>query len=218
MSTHQSTHGHPAHLQHHFHDSAQQADAAKLGTWLFLLTEILLFGGLFCAYAIFRAWYPDMFWEAHKQLDVVLGSINTVVLITSSVTMALAIRSMQLNNRTHTLWFLAATLMFAATFLVIKYFEYEHKIHLGQLPGKYYTYTGLEGNNPHVFFSIYFAMTGLHGFHVLGGMGLIVWMMIRTVRGTISAEYYTPIEMTGLYWHLVDLIWIFLFPLLYLIG
>lgn len=218
MSTHQSTHGHPAHLQHHFHDSAQQADAAKLGTWLFLLTEILLFGGLFCAYAIFRAWYPDMFWEAHKQLDVVLGSINTVVLITSSVTMALAIRSMQLNNRTHTLWFLAATLMFAATFLVIKYFEYEHKIHLGQLPGKYYTYTGLEGNNPHVFFSIYFAMTGLHGFHVLGGMGLIVWMMIRTLRGTISAEYYTPIEMTGLYWHLVDLIWIFLFPLLYLIG
>ena len=218
MSTHHTTHGHPAHLQHHFHDSAQQADAAKLGTWLFLLTEILLFGGLFCAYAIFRAWYPDMFWEAHKQLDVVLGSINTVVLITSSVTMALAIRSMQLNNRTHTLWFLAATLMFAATFLVIKYFEYEHKIHLGQLPGKYYTYTGLEGNNPHVFFSIYFAMTGLHGFHVLGGMGLIVWMMIRTVRGTISAEYYTPIEMTGLYWHLVDLIWIFLFPLLYLIG
>lgn len=218
MSTHHTAHGHPAHLQHHFHDSAQQAEAAKLGTWLFLLTEILLFGGLFCAYAIFRAWYPEMFWEAHKQLDVVLGSINTVVLITSSVTMALAIRSMQLNNRTHTLWFLAATLMFAATFLVIKYFEYEHKIHLGQLPGKYYTYTGLEGNNPHVFFSIYFAMTGLHGFHVLGGMGLIVWMMIRTVRGTISAEYYTPIEMTGLYWHLVDLIWIFLFPLLYLIG
>ncbi len=218
MSTHHTAHGQPAHLQHHFHDSAQQAEAAKLGTWLFLLTEILLFGGLFCAYAVFRAWYPDMFWEAHKQLNVVLGSINTVVLISSSVTMALAIRSMQLNNRKHTLWFLAATLMFAATFLVIKYFEYEHKIHLGQLPGKYYTYTGLEGNNPHVFFSIYFAMTGLHGFHVLGGMGLIVWMMIRTVRGTISAEYYTPIEMTGLYWHLVDLIWIFLFPLLYLIG
>ncbi len=218
MSNHHTAHGHPAHLQHHFHDSAQQAEAAKLGTWLFLLTEILLFGGLFCAYAIFRAWYPEMFWEAHKQLNVVLGSINTVVLISSSVTMALAIRSMQLNNRKHTLWFLAATLMFAATFLVIKYFEYEHKIHLGQLPGKYYTYTGLEGNNPHVFFSIYFAMTGLHGFHVLGGMGLIAWMMIRTVRGTISAEYYTPIEMTGLYWHLVDLIWIFLFPLLYLIG
>lgn len=218
MSTHHAAHNHPSHLQHHFHDADQQAEAAKLGTWLFLLTEILLFGGLFCAYAIFRAWYPEMFWEAHKQLDVVLGSINTVVLISSSVTMALAIRSMQLNNRKQTLWFLAATLAFAATFLVIKYFEYAHKFHLGQLPGKYYTFTGLEGNNPHVFFSIYFAMTGLHGFHVIGGMGLIAWMMIRTVRGSISSEYYTPIEMTGLYWHLVDLIWIFLFPLLYLIG
>ncbi|MGB5107117.1 MAG: cytochrome c oxidase subunit 3 family protein [Candidatus Zixiibacteriota bacterium] len=218
MSTHHTAHDHPAHLQHHFHDVGQQADAAKLGMWLFLLTEILLFGGLFCAYAIFRSWYPEMFWEAHKQLNVVLGSINTVALITSSVTMALAIRSMQLNNRKHTIWFLAATLAFAATFLVIKYFEYEHKIHLGQLPGKYYTYTGLEGNNPHIFFSVYFAMTGLHGFHVLVGMALIVWMMIRTSKGTISSEYYTPIEMTGLYWHLVDLIWIFLFPLLYLIG
>ncbi len=218
MSHQHTTHDHPAHLQHHFHDEAQQAEAAKLGTWLFLLTEILLFGGLFCAYAIFRAWYPEMFWEAHKQLNVVLGSVNTVVLISSSVTMALAIRSMQLNNRKHTLWFLIATFAFAMTFLVIKYFEYEHKIHLGQLPGKYYTFTGLEGANPHVFFSIYFAMTGLHGFHVLVGMVLIGWMMIRTVKGTISAEYYTPIEMTGLYWHLVDLIWIFLFPLLYLIG
>jgi cytochrome c oxidase subunit III len=123
-----------------------------------------------------------------------------------------------LNNRTQTLWYLATTFAFATTFLVIKYFEYEHKFHLGQLPGKYYTFTGLEGNNPHVFFSIYFAMTGLHGFHVLVGMALIGWMMVRTVKGTISAEYYTPIEMTGLYWHLVDLIWIFLFPLLYLIG
>lgn len=219
MSTqHTHSHDHPPFLQHHFHEVEQQAEAAKLGTWLFLLTEILLFGGLFCAYAIFRAWYPEMFWEAHKQLDVTLGAINTVVLITSSVTMALAIRSMQLDRRTQTMWYLAATLAFAATFLVIKYFEYSHKIHLGQLPGKYYHFAGLEGNNPHVFFSIYFAMTGLHGFHVLGGMGLIVWMMVKTTRGKLSSQYYTPIEMTGLYWHLVDLIWIFLFPLLYLIG
>jgi len=218
MSIHSASHDHPAYLQHHFHEPAQQAEAAKLGTWLFLLTEILLFGGLFCAYAIFRSWYPEMFWEAHKQLDITLGAVNTVVLISSSVTMALAIRSMQLNRYKQTLWFLVITLACAATFLVIKYFEYSHKFHLGQLPGKYYTFTGLEGNNPHVFFSIYFMMTGLHGFHVIGGMGLITWMMVKTVKGRLSSDYYTPLEMTGLYWHLVDLIWIFLFPLLYLIG
>ena len=110
------------------------------------------------------------------------------------------------------------TLLLAGVFLVIKYFEYEHKIHLGQLPGKFYTFEGIQGSNPHVFFSVYFLMTGLHAFHVIGGIGLIAWMMRRTRRGDFSPEYYTPLELTGLYWHLVDLIWIFLFPLLYLIG
>jgi len=109
-------------------------------------------------------------------------------------------------------------LLLAAAFLVVKYFEYTHKIHLGQLPGEYYTYTGLEGTNPHVFFSIYFAMTGLHGLHVIIGMIVIGWVMIRTIKGHFSPEYYTPVELSGLYWHLVDLIWIYLFPLLYLIG
>ena len=219
MANHAQSHGAlDEHVAHHFTDAEQQRDSAKLGMWVFLLTEVLFFGGLFCAYAIYRSWYPEMFHAAHKALDIKMGFINTLVLITSSVTMALSIRSMQLGNKKATMYNLIATLVFAGIFLVIKYFEYEHKIHLGQLPGKYYTFTGLEGANPHVFFSIYFAMTGLHGFHVLVGMVLIGWMMIRTVKGTISAEYYTPIEMTGLYWHLVDLIWIFLFPLLYLIG
>jgi len=215
---HNTAGGHPAHLQHHFSDSEQQASASKLGMWLFLLTEMLLFGGLFAAYSIYRAWNPEMFYEAHKQLNVQLGMINTIVLITSSVTMALAIRSIQLNKRKIAVRFLIATLLFAAVFLVIKYFEYSHKFHLGQLPGKYYTFTGLQGANPHIFFSIYFMMTGLHGIHVIGGMGLIGWMLSRTTRNHFSPEYYTPLEMTGLYWHLVDLIWIFLFPLLYLIG
>jgi cytochrome c oxidase subunit 3 len=209
---------HPAHLQHHFSGSEQQASAAKLGMWFFLLTEMLLFGGLFAAYSIFRSWNPDMFFEAHKQLNVQLGMINTIVLITSSVTMALAIRSTQLGNKQLTIRFLAVTLLLAAVFLVIKYFEYEHKFHLGQLPGKYYTFTGLQGTNPHIFFSIYFMMTGLHGIHVIGGMGVIGWMLYRTAQNQFSIEYYTPLELTGLYWHLVDLIWIFLFPLLYLIG
>lgn len=216
MSSHETTH--PTHLQHHFSDSEQQAESAKMGMWIFLLTEILLFGGLFVAYAIYRSWHPEMFYNAHKVLNVWLGTTNTVVLITSSFTMALAIRSIQLNRRKDTLWLLLITLLLAGTFLVIKYFEYAHKFHEGQLPGHYYTYEGIAGTNPHIFFSIYFMMTGLHGFHVIGGMGIIAWLARRTARGDFSSEYYTPVEMTGLYWHLVDLIWIFLFPLLYLIG
>jgi cytochrome c oxidase subunit 3 len=218
MSHADSHAAHPKHLAHHFSDSVQQAESAKLGMWIFLLTEILLFGGLFCAYAVFRAWNHEMFYSAHKFLDVTLGSLNTVVLITSSVTMALSIHAMQLGRKKQTLILLAATLLLAAVFLVVKYFEYSHKFHLGQLPGKYYTFTGVPGDNPHIFFSVYFAMTGLHGLHVLGGMGAIIWMMVRTAKNNFSPEYYTPLELTGLYWHLVDLIWIFLFPLLYLIG
>jgi cytochrome c oxidase subunit 3 len=132
--------------------------------------------------------------------------------------MAMAIRCMQLNSKKGTIINLSITLVLAGAFLVIKYFEYSHKIHLGQLPGKFYTFTGIEGTNPHIFFSVYFLMTGLHGIHVLGGIGVITWLLVKTRAGHFSSEYYTPIEMTGLYWHLVDLIWIFLFPLFYLIG
>jgi cytochrome c oxidase subunit 3 len=209
---------HPAHLAHHFSDSEQQRESAKLGMWVFLLTEILLFGGLFCAYAVYRVWNPEMFHHAHLYLDISLGALNTLVLITSSVTMALAIRSIQVNNRKLSVGLLTATLLLAGAFLVVKYFEYAHKIHLGQLPGKYYTFTGIEGANPHIFFSVYFMMTGLHGLHVVAGMIVIAWVLRRTLRGDFSGAYYTPMEMTGLYWHLVDLIWIFLFPLLYLLG
>jgi cytochrome c oxidase subunit 3 len=209
---------HSPHLAHHFTDMEQQKDSAKLGMWFFLLTEVLTFGGLFCAYAVYRAWYPEMFFNAHKELDVVLGTINTIVLITSSLTMALAIRSMQLDRKNQTFWYLFMTLLLAGSFLVIKYFEYTHKIHVGQLPGRFYTFEGIEGANPHIFFSIYFMMTGLHGIHVFGGMCLIGWLMYKTKKDTYSSGYYTPIEMTGLFWHLVDLIWIFLFPLFYLIG
>ncbi len=209
---------HPAFLQHHFSDAEQQYESSKLGMWLFLLTEVLMFGGLFCAYAIYRAWHPEMFVNAHKFLNVTLGAINTVVLITSSLTVALAIYSIQNGKQKNTVRYLIATLLLAAVFLVIKYFEYSHKIHLGQLPGKYYSFTGIDAMNPHIFFSIYFMMTGLHGIHVLGGMAVITWVLIRTKRGDFSAEYYTPVEMVGLFWHLVDLIWIFLFPLFYLVG
>lgn len=205
-------------MQHHFSDSYQQSESAKLGMWLFLVTEILLFGGLFCFYSIYRSWNPDIFHNAHFFLDTTLGALNTIVLITSSVTMALAIRSMQLDQKKQTLTFLWTTLILAGVFLVVKYFEYAHKFHLGQLPGKYYTFDGIEGTNPHIFFSAYFMMTGLHGIHVLAGMFTIGWLIKKTNAGVFSSKYYTPIEMTGLYWHLVDLIWIFLFPLFYLVG
>jgi len=209
---------HPSFLAHHFHEVEQQKESAKLGMWIFLLTEILLFGGLFVAYSVFRAWNPEMFFDAHKQLNVYMGTLNTFVLISSSVTIALSIRSIQLGDKKRTMQLLFITLLLAAVFLVVKYFEYSHKIHLGQLPGKYYTFEGLEGTNPHVFFSIYFLMTGLHGVHVILGMAAITWILYKTSKGRFSAEYYTPVEMVGLYWHLVDLIWIYLFPLFYLIG
>ncbi len=183
------THEETPHLAHHFSEMEQQRDSAKLGMWIFLLTEILLFGGLFTAYAIFRAWNPDMFYNAHKQLNLYLGSINTIVLISSSLMMALAIRSTQLGNKKRTLIFLASTILMAAIFLVIKYFEYRHKFELGQLPGKYYTFTGIEGTNPHIFFSIYFMMTGLHAIHVIVGMGLIGWMFRKTAKNIFSPEY-----------------------------
>jgi cytochrome c oxidase subunit III len=205
-------------LQHHFTDLDQQHESSKLGMWLFLLTEVLFFGGLFCFYAIYRAWHPDIFHNAHKALDVRMGTLNTLVLITSSVTMALAIRSIQLDRPRQTIWLLSATFILAATFLVVKYFEYAHKFHLGQLPGKFYTYHGIAGTNPQVFFSVYFCLTGLHGIHIFIGMGLIGWLIVKTARGAFSSQYYSYIENVGLYWHLVDTIWIFLFPLLYLVG
>ncbi len=216
MSEHTSNH--PEYLAHHFADPEQQRESAKMGMWIFLLTEILFFGGLFAAYTVYRTMNPDMFINAHRFLDIELGTINTLVLITSSVTMALAIRSIQLDKRKQSITFLATTFLLATVFLVIKYFEYSHKFHLGQLPGELYSFKGIEGNNPHIFFSVYFSLTGLHGIHVIAGMIAIAWVFVKTVRGKLSAEYYSPMEMTGLYWHLVDLIWIYLFPLLYLIG
>jgi cytochrome c oxidase subunit 3 len=211
---------HPAHahLQHHFATAEQQHAAAKLGMWIFLATEILLFGGLFMAYAAFRYFYPGTFVAAHAYLSVPLGGLNTVILITSSFTMALAVRAAQLGDRRQLLTMLALTLALAGAFLGVKAIEYGHKMGLGLLPGKYYRAQalGLAGL-PHIFFGIYFVMTGLHGVHVVAGMVVIGWVMLRARRGDFSADYHTPVENVGLYWHLVDLIWIFLFPLLYLV-
>ncbi len=205
-------------IPHHYENAFHEFDASKFGMWLFLVTEILLFGGLFVAYTIFRGLYPEMFHLAHEELNKGLGALNTVVLLFSSLTMALAVGYAQRTERAKSFNMLVITFLCAVTFLVVKFFEYRHKFHEGLLPAKFYTFEGIKHDKAGLFYSLYFMMTGLHGIHVLLGMGCIGWVMWRTKRGDFNKNYFTPVELTGLYWHLVDLIWIFLFPLLYLIG
>jgi cytochrome c oxidase subunit III len=223
MSTaagHDTSHGHGSDspfFQHHFNSMEQQASSAKLGMWLFLAQEVLFFSALFTAYLVFRYLFPETFLGAHYQLNATMGGINTVVLLFSSFTMAMAVRASQLSNRQHTVQFLAVTILCAFGFLVVKYFEYSHKIHLGLLPGEFYSFDGNIPGNPGVFFTLYFCMTGLHGIHVVAGIGVLTWILLRAQRGDFNRSYYVPVENVGLYWHLVDLVWIFLFPLLYLV-
>lgn len=217
MANHSSS-THSKFLQHHFVDAEQQFDSAKMGMWVFLVTEILFFGGLFAAYIVYRLWYPELFTLASEQLDTFWGAVNTVVLIGSSLTVAMAIKSAQLNQKKNIAINLGITLALAAVFMVIKYFEWTHKFHLGIFPGEFYAFEGIDHPKANVFFSLYYLMTGLHGIHVVIGIGLMIWLLLRSMKGHFDSEYYTPVEMTGLYWHLVDIIWIFLFPLFYLID
>ena len=243
--------GHPPHLKHYFVSSEQQFDAAKLGMWLFLVTEILLFGGMFVAYGIYRAMYPELFVEASTQLDTMMGGLNTLVLLGSSLTVAWSIRAIQMDNKKLCMWLLVATVALAGVFMVVKYFEYTHKFELGIFPGANFVYAegtpftldaleagaqtavigeghgdghyapgdhGLSNQRAGLFFSIYYVMTGIHGIHVLIGMIAISILAWKTWKGKYSSAWYTPIENTGLYWHVVDVIWIFLFPLMYLIS
>ena len=268
----------------------QQFDAGKLGIWLFLVTEVLFFSGLFTAYVVYRSNHPEIFKYAHEFLDKKLGALNTAVLLFSSLTMAWAVRAAQLSQKKLLVTMLSLTLACAGMFLVVKYFEYTHKFHMGlywagsfkpdfsheieaghagshdtpvhgtvplhqgaahtadphaaeapqgaapatTTPGVPVTttvdqtiqplvkahpsvYTQIPPRDAGLFFSIYYAMTGLHAIHILAGMGLITWLIIRASKGHFSSEYFGPVDYVGLYWHLVDLIWIYLFPLLYLI-
>ena len=276
-------------VDHHFENADQQFQAANLGMWVFLATEILFFGGLFCAYAVYRANHPEIFLFAHHFLDKNLGAVNTVVLICSSFTMAWAVRAAQLRQQGMIKLMLALTLLCAFGFLGIKYLEYSHKWQHGLLWAGAYNPAVAHGEpggeavqdaaavdaaaaravdaippaapatpdraapagvvversaiapaatgpagladpgaaappaivpepaNARVFFSIYFMMTGLHGVHVLGGMGAMLWLFACVRRGDFLTGPYTKVHMVGLYWHLVDLIWIYLFLLLYLI-
>lgn len=225
---HGAQHGHPPHLQHHFVSSEQQFDAAKMGMWLFLLTEILLFSGMFVAYTVYRVWHPEVFADAANLLNWQWGAFNTLVLLSSSFTVVLAIHFAQKNDKKKLVAMLVSTFLLACVFLVVKYIEYTAKFEHGIFAGRAYNPdveyllhyvddpTNLLSPFAAQFFSIYFVMTGIHGVHVLIGMGLFAWMTKRALNDEFSSEYYTPVEIAGLYWHLVDIIWIFLFPLLYL--
>jgi cytochrome c oxidase subunit 3 len=267
------------HHAHHFYDRGQEANSAKLGMWLFLVTEVLLFSGLFVAYTVVKSLHPEMWRVASAQLDWVMGSVNTLVLITSSWTVALAVRAAQTNGNGEKngqiVGLLAFTIVCAFGFLGIKYLEYSHKIHDGLLWGTSYfnhpeaishlkegihktfsldvpalsdpafletlkahakagtaegqhlihhytstvTYADslMKVDQGHLFFGVYFLLTGLHGIHVVIGMSVLTWVMVLAQKGKFYKDYYTPVELGGLYWHLVDLIWIYLFPLLYLV-
>lgn len=286
-------HGHNPHLEHHFESMEQQMDAAKIGMWLFLATEILLFGGLFCFYALYRYHHPEVFVYAHQFLDVKMGAINTVVLIFSSFTAAWAVRLAQLGKSTGLSICLIITIICGFIFMAIKYVEYKHKFEHGLVWGTGYVnqmehgahgdehseehttddthgaeashavstddhsddttetvatnpdqtqiplaaappagivsveedveshsryHFDKEPKNVERFFAVYFCMTGLHGLHVILGMGVLAWVLVKVLRGQIGPDYYTPVDLAALYWHLVDLIWIYLFPLLYLVG
>ena len=206
-----------ARLQHHFDTLEQQQHAATLGMWVFLMTEVLFFGGLFLTYTLYRMWYPDMFLEAHRHLNIPLGAANTIVLIGSSLTMAMAVRSAQLGERSKLVIFMILTMILGAVFLGIKGIEYTDKINHHLVPGPNFAFPAPWTQQAQLYFSLYFAMTGLHALHMSVGLGIMAVMTVWSWQGRFSPEYYTPIEITGLYWHFVDIVWIFLFPLLYLV-
>jgi len=229
---------HPA-LQHHFENMEQQREAGTIGMWVFLVTEIMFFGGMFLAYTLYRSYYPAAFAAASNHLDITLGAINTAVLIVSSFTMALAVYGTQVGRTRMQNICLFLTLVLGLTFLGIKAVEYrskyEDRLIPGRLiPGREFGPQVAEANDtdPHklhlrdgasvrqveMFYWIYFAMTGMHALHMVIGAGLLTVILILSLRGRFSPEYHSPVEISGLYWHFVDIVWIFLFPLLYLLG
>ena len=201
----------------HFATLEVQQHAARLGMWLFLATEILLFAGLFVCYANYRFMFPEGFAAASRHLNLVLGTVNTLVLISSSFTAAMAVHyAKEAKNKQVVVMFIL-TIAMALGFLVIKYFEYSHKFHEGTLPGKYYTSQAMQVPGITLFFTVYFLSTGLHAFHVIIGMIVLAWVMRRSMKNHFNHANYTAVELGSMYWHLVDLVWIFLFPMLYLI-
>jgi cytochrome c oxidase subunit 3 len=211
---------HSRDLQHHFDDMGQQFDAATLGMWAFLLTEIMFFGGMFGAYTVYRGMYPEAFASTSKHMDTILGAANTAVLICSSLTMAMAVRAAQVGQKKLLIWMLIGTMFFGAIFLGVKGYEYHHKWVEHLIPGFGFEYKEQPQyfHQAQILFFLYFAMTGFHALHMVIGFGIMTTLLVMALRNRFTPEWYTPVEISGLYWHFVDIVWIFLFPLLYLIG
>ena len=214
-------------LQHHFANMDQQQNAVSLGMWLFLATEIMFFGGMFCAYLIYRNAYPNEFAAGSRSIDLILGTVNTAVLICSSLTVALSVRAAQMGKRMLLVGLLVLTILFGLVFLGIKGVEWYAKYKEHHVPGasfdasdivRDYPQLPIDQRHEQIFFSLYFAMTGLHALHMIIGVGIFVWLTYTAWKGRYGPGYYAPVEISGLYWHFVDIVWIYLFPLLYLID
>ena len=223
----------PQHL-HHFATEEQQRETGTFGMWLFLLTEIMFFGGLFFSYLLFRNWYYDAFVAASNQLSIPLGAFNTAMLISSGFSMAVGVWAAEVRKQSLLVIMLILTTFFGLVFIGVKYVEYHEKWEKHHIPGAHFDVSefvrpgdyGLKekplapdmAEKTQVFFFLYFAMTGMHALHMIIGIGLLVWLILRAHRGAFSSGYVAPIENFGLYWHFVDIVWLFLFPLLYLIN
>lgn len=213
-------------LRHHFRDMDQQRETSSFGMWVFLITEIMFFGGMFAAYLIYRLSYYQSWVDGSNRMDIKLGAINTAVLIFSSLTMAMAVHSAQLGRRKLIIVFLIATLALGCVFLGIKAVEYHDHWLNHEVPGQYFSGVDEHGVDkgwrdvPHtsLYFALYFAMTGMHALHMIIGAGLLIWLIVAAQRGKFTTKYFSPVENVGLYWHFVDIVWIYLFPLLYLIS
>jgi cytochrome c oxidase subunit 3 len=213
-------------LQHHFADMEQQRNASSFGMWLFLATEIMFFSGMFCAYLIYRYWYFNEFAVGSRTLNLPLGTVNTAVLICSSLTVALSVQAAQAGKRKLLVTLLVLTLLLGLVFLGIKGVEWKEKFDEHHVPGYSFDVTKMAQESPipidpqrsQIFFSLYFAMTGMHALHMIVGVGLFTWLTYKAWKGAFGPQYYTPVENLGLYWHFVDIVWIYLFPLLYLID
>ena len=221
-AAHAESHGHaqahhPA-LQHHFQTLEQQHEAATLGMWVFLVTEVMFFGGLLMAYLLYRVWYPVAWAEGSLELDIYLGGFNTIVLIGSSLTMALAVRAAQTGIPGATVRWLLITMALGLTFIVVKFFEYKHKWDVNHIPGPNWVYEGPYSREVEIFTSLYFGLTGLHALHMIIGVSILAVITWMAHKRRFSPEWHTPVEISGLYWHFVDIVWIFLFPLLYLVD
>jgi len=213
---------HSGFVAHHFDDAEQQRETVSLGMWSFLITEVMMFGALFTGYAYYRTLYPAAFTEGSHFLDYRIGAINTAVLICSSLTMALAVHAAQTSKRNATILFLALTILLGSVFLGVKVVEYSDKYEHHLIPGHNFSLETVDETvnpkNVELFFCFYFIMTGLHAAHMIVGIAIITILIVLAWRHKFSSEYHAPVEMTGLYWHFVDIVWIYLFPFLYLIG